>query len=116
MTIQDYDNYMLVRYEDSRFDSRTAPVFRKTMNARIGKKIAPPKAVILDLHGVNFIDLSGLGAILSVMQPVQKKTKLLLCGAEENVRNIFSVTHLDSIFKMYQNAEEAAKAVPMTVN
>ena len=90
-----------------RLDGAAANLFRKTMFKSVAKTARHDRPVILDLHGVNYIDDNGLGAILSVMQAMQEKTEMLLCGAGENLKRIFKLTRVDGVLKSYESLDEA---------
>ncbi len=64
-------------------------------------------SVVLDLSKVEFIDSSGLGAILSVLKRMPKGCELIICGTTDSVTSMFRLTRLDRIFTMRKNVEEA---------
>jgi len=109
MYITHENNYTLVSYGASRLDSGAAPLFQKTLQEQVVKKT--PKAVILDLHDVEFIDSSGLSAIVSVFQALHTKSELLVCGIGEQADKMFRSTKLDTIFARHQNSDSAIKAL-----
>lgn len=108
MNIEYKNNYTVVYCKNSRLDAASAPAFRKTVCEQTGTE---PKAVILDLKGIEFMDSSGLGAIISILQSLRTQTPLLLCGAGENIQKKINMTRLDSIFPMYKDVEAAARTV-----
>ncbi|WP_417912836.1 STAS domain-containing protein [Candidatus Electronema sp. TJ] len=95
----------VVRSKTGRMDAVAAASFREAMFRN--KAVRRDCPVILDLHGVNYIDDNGLGAILSVMQAMQEKTEMLLCGAGENLKKIFQLTRVDGVLKSYESFDEA---------
>lgn len=64
-------------------------------------------SVILDLSHVEFIDSSGLGAILSIRKRMPQGSELILCGTTDSVMSMFKLTRLDRIFTMKKNVDEA---------
>jgi anti-sigma B factor antagonist len=65
--------------------------------------------VILDLCGVDFINSSGLGTLVSILKDVRiVKGRMVLCNLAQYVQEIFEVTQLSHIFDIYPTAEEAA--------
>ena len=90
-----------------RMDGAAANLFRKIMFKKVTKTARHDRPVIINLHGVNYIDDNGLGAILSVMQAMQEKTDMLLCGAGENLKRIFKLTRVDGVLKSYESLDEA---------
>lgn len=65
-------------------------------------------SVVLDLSMVEFIDSSGLGAILSILKRMPKGCELIICGTTDPVMSMFKLTRLDRIFTMKKNVHEAA--------
>lgn len=62
--------------------------------------------LVVDLEQVEFIDSSGLGAIVSGLKKVGTGN-LSICGVQEDVMGVFKLTRLDRVFSIYANAEEA---------
>jgi anti-sigma B factor antagonist len=64
-------------------------------------------SVVLDLSMVNFIDSSGLGALLSILKRMPKGCELIICGTTDPVMSMFRLTRLDRIFTMSKDQEQA---------
>ncbi len=67
--------------------------------------------LLVDLRGVNFLDSSGLGALVRAMTNSQKEggqTKLL--GAGPQVRRLLEMTKLDSVFENFTDMETAVSS------
>lgn len=62
---------------------------------------------VLDLHHVDFIDSSGLGAIVAAMKLMPPGSKLELAGLTPAVDKVFRMTRMDSIFAIHPDAEAA---------
>jgi len=63
--------------------------------------------VVLDLSAVNFIDSSGLGALVASMKILGPSRKLELCALQDNVEKVFRLTRLDSVFKVHKTVAAA---------
>jgi anti-sigma B factor antagonist len=64
--------------------------------------------LLVDLNAVNFLDSSGLGALVRAMTTSQNEggqTKLLRCGPQ--VRKVLEMTKLDSVFEIFDDLETA---------
>ena len=62
---------------------------------------------LLNLSQVDFIDSSGLGAIISILKGLQpNKGEIVLCDIREPVLNLFKLTRMDLVFKIYLNEKE----------
>ncbi|MEH2246781.1 STAS domain-containing protein [Nostoc sp.] len=71
--------------------------------------------LLLDLKEVKFIDSSGLGALVSVMQMVRNaNNKLYLCSISAQVRMLFELTKMDRIFKTFADQDEFNRQVLAT--
>lgn len=60
--------------------------------------------ILLNLEHVEFIDSSGLGAVVSVMKHLGKGRKMDLCGLTPTVDKVFRLTRMDSFFRNLRNA------------
>jgi anti-sigma B factor antagonist len=66
-----------------------------------------PISLVLDLAKVEFIDSSGLGAILSLLKRMPKGSELLVCRLNEAVTNMFMLTRMDRVFTICKTVDEA---------
>jgi anti-sigma B factor antagonist len=65
--------------------------------------------LVLDMGGVDFIDSSGLGSLISVLRSVNKLGGDIKISALQNqVRAIFELTRLHRIFGIYDDSDGAA--------
>lgn len=59
------------------------------------------KDFVFDLRDLDYIDSTGLGAIITVYKEVNDKGyKLRVINAKKNVRKLFFITELDSLFEI----------------
>ena len=67
-----------------------------------------PTKVVLDLHHVSYMDSSGLGTLIEAVQLTnQTAVSFLLCGINETVQSIITLSKLDQIFKIHTTKEDA---------
>lgn len=65
-------------------------------------------SIHLNLADIEFINSSGLGALVSVMKEVRLlKGRLTLSNLASYVQEIFEITQLSHIFEIYATEEEA---------
>ena len=57
--------------------------------------------VIMDLTAVNFLDSSGLGAIVAVMKLLAPARRLELAGLTPAVEKVFRLTRMVSVFTIH---------------
>jgi len=63
--------------------------------------------ILIDLKYVNFVDSSGLGALVAAMQAVkQSDAKLFICSLNDQVKTIFELTKMDRILHVFATREE----------
>jgi anti-sigma B factor antagonist len=62
--------------------------------------------VAIDLSKVDFMDSSGLGALVSLLKTVRPGGDLVLHGMRPSVMEILRLTHLDAVFRC--ETDEAA--------
>jgi anti-sigma B factor antagonist len=66
------------------------------------------RRLVVDLSSVNFIDSSGLGALLSGYKNAsQRGGTLILSGPRPRVRAMFDLTRLNRVFEIYPRLQEA---------
>lgn len=71
--------------------------------------------LLVDLKDVTFMDSSGLGALVLAFKTVRAAgAKLVLCSINEQVRILFELTSMDSVFEIFANRDEFNKIVPFT--
>ena len=63
--------------------------------------------VLLDLSSVDFIDSSGLGAIVAALKQLQPGQKMVLCGLTPTVAKVFRLTRMDSVFPIFDDMDSA---------
>ena len=67
--------------------------------------------LVIDLEGVDFLDSSGLGALVAGLRKAkEKKGEIKLSGLRPDVRSIFDITRVARLFHICQNVAEAVKA------
>ncbi|MBJ2150408.1 STAS domain-containing protein [Paracoccus sp. IB05] len=88
----------IIRVGHDRIDAAGAIGFKERIRDLIP---GPEKRVIMDLSRVNFLDSSGLGAIVAVMKLLAPERKLELAGLTPTVEKVFRLTRMDSIFTIH---------------
>jgi len=86
-----------------RLDASVAPDLKKTVSDIIDSGTA---RIMLDLDAVQFMDSSGLGAVISSFKLTGQKGEFVICNMNDAVREIFTLTHMDRLFEIYPSADE----------
>lgn len=107
LTSSQADDIQIVTVNAERIDAAAAIRFKDIMR---GITECGPPRIILDLSQVNFVDSSGLGAIVAAMKQLGSTSKLDLAGLTPTVEKVFRLTRMDTVFKIHQSADAAAAA------
>jgi len=94
----------VIAVRGERIDSAAAIGFKDAV--RTATDDGPPR-VILDLSDVDFVDSSGLGAIVAVMKFLGPGRKLDLAGLKPDVEKVFQLTRIDTVFGIYGDVDAA---------
>jgi anti-sigma B factor antagonist len=82
-----------------------------TLHSYVGDSFIKYGDVVLQLEQVEFVDSSGLGAMVRLMQAARSKGgDLKLSAVPPNIRKTLEMTHLLSQFETYDSVEEAITA------
>lgn len=97
-------DFHLVEVQEQRLDAAIATAFKDRM-----REIIPQAGglVVLDLRNVNFMDSSGLGAVIAVLKSMPPGRRLELTGLTQNVERVFKLTRMDLVFNIRPNANDA---------
>ncbi len=67
---------------------------------------------VVDFSGTGYIDSSGLGVLVSVSKKIREAGgELRLCGLNEDLRMLFELTKLDTLFTINENRVEAIESL-----
>lgn len=101
------DTAQIVTVKSSRIDAALAIQFKEDMRTQTSNS---PERVILDLSAVEFIDSSGLGAIVASMKQLGSGRKLDLAGLSPTVEKVFRLTRMDTVFNLFNSLDDAIAA------
>lgn len=105
ITCDEQSDMLFARVEAERIDAAAALQFKEAMREIAGASGAAH--VVLDLSRVEFIDSSGLGAIVAVMKLMGNTKRLDLAGLTPTVDKVFRLTRMDSIFTIHADVADA---------
>jgi anti-sigma B factor antagonist len=82
-----------------------------TLHAQVGDSIEKYGDIVLQLDEVEFVDSSGIGALVRLMQSARAKGgDVKLCGVSERIRKTLQMTGLLAQFETYATVGEAITA------
>lgn len=83
----------------------------RTLRAHIVEHLGDATSrVIIDLSAVDFMDSSGLGALVSGWQITRDEGTFRIAGANSIVSRVLSITGLEEVFELYPDVEAAVAA------
>ena len=104
MAVQREGGVVVVVPTMKRLDASVAPAFKQEV-ARLIE--AGDLRLVLDLEGVQFLDSSGLGAIVSILKALGNRGTLAVCNVRGAVLSLFQLTRMDRVFTLHATREDA---------
>lgn len=90
-------------------DTYTAPTLRDRLADLLE---SGTHTVIVDLSGVDFLDSTGLGVLVSGLERAREAGGALpLVCADQRILRLFGITGLDAVFTIRQTVDDAVKTV-----
>jgi anti-anti-sigma factor len=109
-TTREIANVLLVQV-GGRIDHTTAQAFEDALLPALGD-CASEKKALLDLSGVAYMSSAGLRVlILAAKQCQQQKGDISLAGLQPMVREVFKISHFDTIFTVFATVPAALEAL-----
>ena len=104
VTREDIDGAVVLALEGS-VDIYTSTELRGELKVALDAQT--PKLVV-DMAGVTFVDSSGLATLIEALQRIKRYDgSLALCNLSKNVRGVFELANLDSIFDIKSGRDAA---------
>jgi anti-sigma B factor antagonist len=102
------ENILVVMPIEPRLDARGAVSFKEIMGNFIKEGHSQ---IVLNLSNVEFIDSSGLGAIVSSLKALGLKGEIAICGLRHTVLTMFKLTRMDKVFRIFKEERETVTAL-----
>lgn len=97
-----------------RIDASSSTLFKGQVNDLIAKG---ENLIVLNLAQVEFIDSSGLGALISILKTISNsKGMIAVCEVNTNVSNLFSITRINTILNISSHEDDAKNQITEWVN
>ena len=90
--------YTIVTVNAARIDASAAIQFKDAMRQATAQG---NDHIVLDLGQVDFVDSSGLGAIVAAMKQLGPEKRLDLAALTPDVDKVFRLTRMDTVFKIH---------------
>lgn len=101
---RDIGTLRVVDVGEARIDAAVAIAFKDSMR---DVTEGGSGDVVLDLSAVEFIDSSGLGAIVAAMKQLGPDRRLHLAGLNPAVDKVFRLTRMDTVFAIHATVSDA---------
>lgn len=110
-SVDKQEKYTILRLEEENLNSLVAPVLKSELVILSNEGV---RNLILDLSGVQFVDSSGLSAILTANRLWSEDKSFLIGGQlQPGVQRLFEISRLDTVLTMIPTIDEAVDYVFM---
>ncbi len=99
---------LVVKPLESRLDASQAVDFKDKMTGYIREG---NQQIVLNISDVEFIDSSGLGALVTSLKLQKKEGGIAICGARDTIKSMFKLTRMDRVFQMFDQEDEAVQGL-----
>lgn len=97
LNVEDMGHLIVLTYTGRRLDAAAAPGFRELAREAVREDC---RVYILDLSNLNFVDSTGIGAVVGFLKFLGRERRLELCGLSPTVQKVFRLTRLDKVFSI----------------
>ncbi|MEH7828592.1 STAS domain-containing protein [Gemmobacter denitrificans] len=103
LVTREMPDLLAVEVLEDRIDAACAIQFKDRMREVMASASG---RVLLNMSRVQFLDSSGLGAVVAVMKLLGPDRKLELAGLTPTVEKVFRLTRMDSVFRIHADLPE----------
>lgn len=101
---KELNDMLLVKLDIKEASLENGDAFKKEV---IGLFDKYKKTIVIDMSSVEYIDSSFLGSIVSAFKHlISFQSEVMLVGLSKDIKNLFALTRLDRVFKIYNNFSE----------
>ncbi|MFQ5602796.1 MAG: STAS domain-containing protein [bacterium] len=104
LKVDEQGHILLVKILEPRLDAAISLDFKNKMSEYIKNG---HKSILINLSEVDFIDSSGLGAMVTSLKLLGEKGGISICGVRETVKSMFKLTRMNFVFNIFENENEA---------
>lgn len=95
ITVGSESDHVVIRVAEKRLDAAIAGEFKDMVRPHVA---ARGPDLVLDLAAVEFLDSSGLGAVIALKKALPEGRRMALRGLTPNVERVFRLTRMDLVF------------------
>lgn len=98
---------LVIELREENLDASNVREFRNAVQSLIQDR----SKVVLDMAGVNFVDSSGLGALISCLRQLNgKRGDFRLCEMSRTVRALFELMRMHRVFNIHETRADAVRS------
>ncbi|WP_323032908.1 anti-sigma factor antagonist [Paracoccus sp. (in: a-proteobacteria)] len=97
LTLLPQPDGLIIRVDEKRLDAAIATAFKDRVRSMIA---GGGPQITLDLGGVEFMDSSGLGAVIAIYKAIPAGLRLTLTGLTPNVERVIRLTRMDTVLNI----------------
>lgn len=109
LSMQTKDGRLHISVDEPRLDAAVATAFKDKVRDMLSRTKHP---VTLDLGQVQFMDSSGLGAVIAIFKTLPKTRALEICGITANVERVFRLTRMDGVLPLRMPTPPSDQTMP----
>jgi anti-sigma B factor antagonist len=98
MTTTETDGVLVVRPAGPRLDASASVAFR---NGLIAAGSEAGQYVLIDLGAIEFVDSSGLGALVNAVKQLKRDRQTGLCCLQRPVEKLLRLTRMDRVLMIF---------------
>jgi len=85
----------------------------KILEQKVLEVVSRDSAIVVDLAEMNYVSSAGLRSFITLAKRAHSSNRTIaLCGMREEVAEIFEISGLLDLFKIYDTVEAAVAALP----
>ena len=107
LLVADTGTYTVVTVKEPRIDAAIATIFKDKLRDIV---LQGRKPVWMRMRCVDFMDSSGLGAMIAVRKALPANLPIVLEGMTPNVERVFRLTRMDTVFDIRDLSEDEERA------
>lgn len=101
-------NVMVVSFN---LDSKINVTVSQKIKVEVTKLINPHSKLVMNLEGINYIDSTGFGMLLSILRTCKNNQSLLkLCNISPEVMELVKLLQLQTVFDIRNSLDDCLKS------
>ena len=102
------EGVLIVTPLEKHLDGHVAPAFQTALLERID---AGARRIVVNLHCVQFMDSSGLGALVVALKRLGREGELKVCELSDGVRSMFELARLDRLIPILETERDTILSI-----